>query len=350
MIEQLIDWTERGWVPDFALRAGIRRLLKQRLRETDRGSAEANGARRDELIAEFSSGPIALVPEKANEQHYEVPAELFALTLGPRKKYSSCLWNSETRNLAEAEEAALAETCARAELADGMRILELGCGWGSLSLWMAEKYPAAKITVVSNSNSQREFIETTAAERGIETNLTVITSDINDLSFDAVDDAEFDRVVSVEMFEHVRNHRELLRRISGWLQPDGKLFVHIFCHKELTYPFQDKNKSDWMSRYFFSGGIMPGIDLLPGYDEHMSLEKQWIWNGKNYQRTCEAWHDNLNANRDRALQVLTETYGQAEAVRWFHRWRMFYLACSELFGYADGNEWFVVHYRFTNNQ
>lgn len=344
MINKFIDWTERGYVPDGLLRIGIRRLLKKRLAQADAGSSEANLSQTDSLVAEFDEGPIALVPELANEQHYEVPADLFRLTLGPHRKYSSCYWPEGVTNLADSEAAALTETCARAELQDGMKILELGCGWGSLSLWMAEHYPNAKITVVSNSNSQREHIESTARSRGIDKNLKVITCDINDFETDQ----RFDRAVSVEMFEHVRNHRKLMNRISNWLKPEGKLFVHIFCHRELTYKFQDEGESDWMSRYFFSGGIMPGEDLLARYDEDLELADKWIWNGQHYQKTCEAWHANMIKNRDQILPILEATYGKEEGVRWFNRWRMFYLACSELFGYKTGNEWYVTHYLFNN--
>ena len=344
MVERFIDWTERGKVPDFLVRAGIRRLLRKRLAHVDCGSADANRAQTDRLVEEFSNGPIALVPDKANEQHYEVPAKLFELTLGPRRKYSSCVFENGNQKLDVAEINALETTCKRAGIENGMSVLELGCGWGSLSLWMAEQYPNSKLTVVSNSNSQREFIESTAKERGIERNLTVVTCDIND--FDSSE--KFDRAVSVEMFEHVRNHKLLMKRISSWLKEDGKLFVHIFCHRNLTYKFQDEQKSDWMSRYFFSGGIMPGKDLLPRYREHLALENEWTWNGQHYQITCEAWLANMDANRKQIMPVLESTYGKADAIRWFNRWRMFYLACSELFGFNGGNEWMVGHYLFDN--
>ncbi len=225
-----------------------------------------------------------------------------------------------------------------------MRILELGCGWGSLTLWMAEKYPAAKITAVSNSRSQRAHILEQAKNRGIDQNLTVVTCDMND--FDT--DQQFDRVVSVEMFEHMRNYQQLLNRISRWLVPDGKLFVHIFCHRELVYKFQDEGSTDWMSRYFFSGGIMPNDELLSWFQDDVSLVKRWRWNGAHYQKTCEAWLANMDANREPIMKVLIETYGAQDAKRWFHRWRMFYLACSELFGFHGGNEWYVAHYLFEN--
>ncbi len=342
MIQRFIDWTEQGLVPDAILRLGIRRLLKQRLKRVDAGSEQANRDRTELLIREFCQGPIALVPELANEQHYEVPAELFRLTLGPHRKYSSCVWPEGVTTLADAESAALQTTCQRAELRDGMRVLELGCGWGSLSLWMAQHYPNSKLTVVSNSNSQREYIELEAQRRGIDANLRVITCDINEFETSE----RFDRVVSVEMFEHVRNHQALMNRISHWLTTDGKLFVHVFCHRELTYRFQDEGSSDWMSRYFFSGGIMPGKNLLARYQADLKLESQWSWNGKHYQRTCEAWHSNMVMNRKQIMPILEQTYGKKDAVRWFHRWRMFYLACSELFGFNGGNEWFVAHYLF----
>lgn len=341
-VADFIDLTERGWMPDPMVRFGIRRLLRKRLNEIDSGNEEENQNRFKELVQEFSSGPIAHVPEKANEQHYEVPAELFRLSLGPRLKYSGCYWPEGTTTLQQAEEAALQATCERAEIIDGMNILELGCGWGSLSLWMAEKYPTANLTVVSNSNSQREFIENAARERGVDANLEVVTCDINDLQLDKT----FDRVVSVEMFEHVRNHKELMRRISGWLDPDGKLFVHIFCHRKFTYKFQNEQKSDWMSRYFFSGGVMPGDNLLAHYRDDLQLSKQWCWNGTHYQKTCEAWLRNMDQNRNQIMPVLIATYGEKDAVRWFNRWRMFYLACSELFGFSHGNEWWVSHYLF----
>ena len=345
MISQFIDWTERGYMPDTLVRVGIRRLLKKRLASVDQGSSTANRERLDSLIAEFSNGPLALVPEKANEQHYEVPAELFVRTLGERLKYSGCYWPDGVADLNQAEEVALAKSCEHAELADGMDILELGCGWGSLSLWMAEHYPNANITSVSNSASQREFILNRAKERGLDANLNVVTCDINDLKLEQ----KFDRVVSIEMFEHVRNHKELFRRIAGWLKDEGKLFTHIFCHREWTYKFQDEDSSDWMSRYFFSGGIMPGNDLFSEYQNDLQLQEQWKWDGTHYQRTCEAWLQNMDRNRDQIMPLLQATYGKDQATRWFNRWRMFYLACSELFGYRGGQEWWVSHYLFTKN-
>jgi len=342
MMERLIDWMERGYVADVALRAGIRHLLRKRLSNIDQGSCELNQERLENLIAEFSEAPIAIVPEKANEQHYEVPADLFRLMLGPRRKYSSCYWPEGTKDLTSAEDAALAMTCERAQLQDGQAILELGCGWGSLTLWMAKQFPNALITAVSNSSSQRDFILAEAKAQGVAKKLTVITADMNDFQ----PEGTFDRVVSVEMFEHMRNHQLLMHRISQWLKPTGKLFVHIFCHRCFTYKFTDDSQADWMSRNFFSGGIMPGDNLLDRYQRDLTLQQRWRWNGVHYQKTCEAWLAKLDENRAQAIELLTATYGEADAYRWFNRWRTFHIACSELFGFNGGNEWWVGHYLF----
>lgn len=341
LTDRLIDWAELGRVPDPLLRFGIRRLLKQRLAKEDRGSPAANQKRAVELAKKFAAGPIAVHTEAANEQHYEVPAELYRLMLGPHRKYSSCFWDESTETLADAERLALDITCQRAGLQDGQAILELGCGWGSLSLFMADRYRNAKITAVSNSNSQREFIEQKCFERGL-TNLNVITCDINDFTTEQ----QFDRVVSVEMFEHMKNYQRLLNQISGWLSDDGRLFVHIFCHRELTYEFQDEGSTDWMSRYFFTGGVMPGQSFFNHFDDDLSIVDQWSWNGRNYSATCEAWLKNMDDRRHEIMPVLQSTYGTDDAVRWFNRWRMFHLACSELFGFKGGDEWFVSHYLF----
>ena len=277
--------------------------------------------------------------------------------LGPRRKYSSCFFTEASSTLAEAEEAALAITCERAQLADGQEILELGCGWGSLSLWMAERYPRSRITAVSNSAPQRGFIEAEAAARGL-TNLQIITADMNDFAVGRVSNPSspestarpgrdgipsYDRVVSVEMFEHMRNYAKLLERISGWLRPTGKLFIHIFCHRRFAYPFETDGDSNWMGRYFFTGGIMPSEHLLQRFDQHLKVAQQWRWNGQHYQRTSEAWLRNLDEQRQKVMPILESCYGRAEARRWFHRWRMFFLAVAELFGYANGEEWFVTH-------
>jgi cyclopropane-fatty-acyl-phospholipid synthase len=334
-----IDCVERGWVPDLATRAAIRRLCSQRLGECQQSNCELEREDLESFLSDMRRGPIAPVPERANEQHYELPASFFGHVLGPHRKYSCCWWPAGVDSLEAAEAASLGETCARAELADGQEILELGCGWGSLSLWMASRYPGSRVTAVSNSRPQREYIESEARRRGIE-NLQVITADMNRLHFNR----SFDRVVSVEMFEHMRNYERLLRRISGWLRPEGRLFVHIFCHRRFAYPFETDGDDNWMGRYFFTGGIMPSDDLLARFSDDLRVERQWRWNGQHYQRTSDAWLHNLDRNRDQVMPILEEAYGRAESHRWFHRWRMFFLAVSELFGYRGGEEWFVGHY------
>jgi cyclopropane-fatty-acyl-phospholipid synthase len=338
----MIVLAERRIAPDSLIRFGIRRLLKQRLAdEYGPGNGNAVEARKLALMQSLAEGPVAVAQQEANDQHYEVPARFYHLALGPHLKYSSAYWGDGVRTLEEAEAAMLALTCERADLQDGQKVLELGCGWGSLSLWMAEHYPHSSFVSVSNSASQRAWIEQQALTRGLK-NLTVITADVGGFQ----PQGKFDRVVSVEMFEHMRNHRELMRRIHSWLVPGGKLFVHIFCHRELFYPFETEGESNWMGKYFFTGGVMPSFDLLDRSQDWYHLEQAWQVNGKHYSRTLEAWLDNTDARVDQILPVLAATYGEAEAKLWLQRWRMFFMACSELFGYGDGSEWFVGHYRF----
>ena len=340
MFRQMLNWVERGFVPDILVRRAIRRLCQKRLAEVDQGSCEANVRQLEAFVTEMNESCVAPIPEVANEQHYTVPSALFELILGKRLKYSSCFWPEDVLSLDQAEEAALQATCQRAELEDGMRVLELGCGWGAVSLWIAEHYPNCQITAVSNSPSQREYILAKAEQHGLDRNLTVITSDMND--FDS--GQRFDRAISLEMFEHMRNYRELLRRISNWLTPEGKLFIHIFCHREFAYEFVDRGETDWMSRYFFSGGIMPSDQLLFRFQEDLRVAKQWRWNGTHYQKTAEGWVANMDRNREKLLHVLSSTYGEQDALRWFHRWRLLFLAGAELFGYQQGQQWWVAHY------
>lgn len=337
-----IECVERGWIPDAWTRAAIRRLCTARLQECGGGRDLALACEESEsFLEELRSGPIALVPERANEQHYEVPPEFFGLVLGRHRKYSCCWWPAGVESLDEAEAAALDETCRRAQLEDGQDILELGCGWGSLSLWMASRYPHSRITAVSNSRPQRQYIESEARRRGID-NLTVLTADMNHFQFAGT----CDRVVSVEMFEHMRNYERLLRGIRSWLRPDGALFVHIFCHREFAYPFETEGDENWMGRHFFTGGLMPSEALLARFQTDLRLERQWRWSGQHYQRTADAWLANLDRERTAARAILAQCYGAAAADRWLNRWRMFFLAVSELFGYSGGREWFVGHYLF----
>ena len=337
-IDRLVDG---GLLPDALIRAGIRRLLRQRLREERRGGPEAAWQRQRELWSRMDRGPLAEQVQAANDQHYEVPPAFFERALGPRMKYSCALWETGGASLAEAEEAMLDLTCSRADLADGQRILELGCGWGSLSLWMAGRYPHARILALSNSRAQGAFIRDRAAALGL-ANVEVRTADMND--FEAPE-ATFDRVVSVEMFEHMRNHRELLRRIAGWLAPGGKLFVHIFTHREFSYLFEPRDAGDWMSREFFSGGVMPSDALLLRCQEHLHLEEHWRVAGEHYRRTAEAWLANLDARSGEVLELFGQAYGPAQAPARLQRWRVFFMACAELWGWPEGG-WLVSHYRF----
>jgi cyclopropane-fatty-acyl-phospholipid synthase len=337
-----MDWVEAGRVPDALVRIGIRRLCRTRLREIVRPDCEAAAAANARFRAELDASPIALVPDLANEQHYEVAPAFFERVLGPRMKYSCGYWPEGVTDLAASEEAMLKLTCERAELADGMRVLDLGCGWGSLSLWIAEHYPACRVLAVSNSKPQREFILARCSRLGLD-NVEVVTADVNE--FEA--DGRFERVLSVEMFEHVRNHTLLLSRIARWLEPGGKLFVHHFSHREYAYPYTTDGEDDWMGRYFFSGGIMPSDDLLLHRQRDLSLERIWRVSGRHYQKTSEAWLVQQDRQRDELLPILAEVYGAADAELWFQRWRLFFLACAELFGYRDGNEWWVTHVLMT---
>lgn len=338
----IIALCERGLVPDSITRAGMRRLIAERLQEqTARDAPWERRAWRQRL----QESPMAIETQAANVQHYEVPAAFFAMHLGPRLKYSCCLYPSGRETLGQAEEAMLDAYAERAGLRDGHRVLDLGCGWGSLSLWLAQRFPSSRIVGLSNSTGQRDFILERARAMGLY-NLEVVTGNIVDFDFSPTTlDGGFDRVLSIEMFEHMRNYRLLLAKIAHWLAPEGRLFVHVFAHRVFSYPFEDRDDSDWMTRHFFRGGLMPSQDLLPSFDDDMRLERQWWLPGSHYARTAHHWLEGLDAHRRDIRRVLAPAYGR-DTDRWVQRWRMFYMAVAELFGYAGGTQWGVAHYLF----
>ena len=334
---------EKEIVPEWLIRQGIRNMLARKVREITIDDVEERQAREIAFVQDLKQRPIAIKTKKANEQHYEVPTEFFLKVLGPHMKYSCALFENGTQTLQEAEVQMLELTCRRAELSDGKKILELGCGWGSLSLFMAEKFKNSHITAVSNSSTQKQYIDEQAKLRNIE-NLQVITQDMND--FDTCE--TFDRIVSVEMFEHLKNYREMFYRVSKWMQPDARFFLHIFTHHRYAYHYENIDGTDWLTEYFFQGGMMPSNDLVLHFQEHLELEKHWCVSGTHYQRTSECWLARMKENRSEIEPILAQTYGDSNVTRWWVYWQLFFLACAELWGYKNGNEWLVSHYLFKN--
>lgn len=339
-----ISLAESGKVPNSLVSYGIERACAQRLREIQSQYSQDPVGELAKFIEYLNRAPIAESTEEANQQHYELPPEFFEFILGPRKKYSGCEWQGGVTTLEEAETVALETVISRAEIEPGQSILELGCGWGSLTLFLAEKFPTAAIVAVSNSASQREYIESQCRKLSLK-NVRVITADINDFE----PQTKFDRIVTVEMLEHVRNYSALFAKMKNWLEDEGKLFVHIFRHREFAYLFETERSRNWMGRHFFTGGVMPSHDLLIKAQDSLTVERQWQVNGMNYARTADAWLDNMSRNQSQIMKVLESVYGSQKAAKWYQRWRMFFIACRELFGFADGTEWGVSHYLFGRN-
>ncbi len=331
----LMELAEKGKMPDAAIRAGIRKLLRDRVRLESKASGEDQMEELFKFIRMMEKSPVAVATDTANEQHYEVPSDLFQLFMGSHLKYSCGYWPVADTTLTESEDYMLELTCKRAGIEDGMDILDLGCGWGSLSLWMAGRYPHSNIVSVSNSRTQKKFIDA----RGFN-NLEVITSDINDLQLAR----RFDRVVSVEMFEHMRNWPELLKRINTWLKLNGELFIHIFVHRELAYLFNEEGQVNWMAEHFFKEGMMPSENLLTLTNNDMVVDRMWRVNGRHYAKTLRAWLDRIDHNEENAIAVLERDLGPEGARLQFGRWRIFFMACEELFGFKGGEEWYVAHY------
>jgi cyclopropane-fatty-acyl-phospholipid synthase len=330
MLSELL--LEKNLVPDFIIRSKIRSYIK--LREESEKNFDIK-----KFIDSLSGQPIAVDTKKANEQHYEVPARFFELTLGPQLKYSCALFEEGAETLAEAESKMLELTAKRAQLADGQTILELGCGWGSFSLWMAQAFPNSEIISVSNSHSQKKYIDSVIARKGFK-NLKVMTADMNQFDIDK----KFDRIVSVEMFEHMRNIQKLFAKVASFLKPEGLLFIHIFSHTQFAYLFEVRDQTDWMAKYFFTGGMMPSDSLYSHFQEDLIIETQWIVNGVNYSKTAEAWLQNMDSYKKEIKEIFSETYGDQNATKWWVYWRIFFMSCSELWRYKNGKEWHVMHY------
>jgi cyclopropane-fatty-acyl-phospholipid synthase len=335
-----IALAERGLIPDAWIRTGIRRLDRRRLAELARGGVEAQSRRARRFLDQLRSSPVALETDRPKAQHYELPPAFFRLALGRRMKYSSGHWPAGVQALDDAEESMLSLCGLRAQLEDGMEILDLGCGWGSLTLWAAETFPNARVLAVSNARPQLAFIRASAEERGL-ANVRTALGDMNRVSLDR----RFDRVLSIEMFEHMRNWKALLARIAGWLEPQGKVFVHVFTHRRFSYLFEADGADDWMGRHFFTAGMMPSDDLMLRVQDDLRVERHWSMSGTHYERTADAWLANMDRHREEILEIFAGVYGRSRAKRWFHRWRIFFMACAELWGYAGGEEWLVSHYR-----
>ncbi|EMN02379.1 cyclopropane-fatty-acyl-phospholipid synthase [Leptospira noguchii str. 1993005606] len=333
---------EKDIFPDWLIRFKIRRLLAQRLKQENQGSIEANQKRLIDYVNVLKQSPIAVYTKAANEQHYEVPAEFFKLVMGKYMKYSSGYWETSETSFDESERKMLEITCQRAKIQNGMSILDLGCGWGSLSLYLAENFPKSQIVGVSNSKSQKKYIDEQIKKRRLK-NLKIITADMNEFKIIK----KFDRLVSVEMLEHMRNYEKLFERFSSFLKPEGLFFVHIFTHHRFAYPFEIKDDTDWMSRYFFTGGQMPSHNLFLYFQKDFQIQNQWAINGTHYANTSETWLSRMYQNKTEIINIFMDVYGDKYALKWFVYWKVFFMACAELWKYKRGEEWIVSHYLFS---
>jgi len=336
---------ETDYVPETLIRVGIQKMLSDKLTELHVAAPAVRQQKEDAFCQDLKTRPVAIKTDAANEQHYEVPTEFFRLVLGPHMKYSCALWEDGDDSLKVAEERMLKLTCERARIKNGDSILELGCGWGSLSLWMAENYPQSKITAVSNSATQKQYIDNEAQKRSL-SNLTVVTANMIDFHFDG----KVDRVVSVEMFEHLKNYAEMFKRIDTWLKPGGLFFMHIFTHRFYPYHYENLDGNDWLTEHFFEGGMMPSNNLPMHFQDDLMCEEKWEVSGVHYQKTAEYWLTNMKNNREEIEPILASTYGQSKVRKWWVYWKLFFLACAELWGYKDGSEWMVCHYLFRKRQ
>lgn len=346
VVKFFVRGMEKGLVPDPIIRLGIRNLLKQRLKDMQIQESKSRGKFIDHYANVLRESPLAIMTKQANEQHYEVPTEFYELCLGQHKKYSSCFWEDNMSELEQAEQKALDISIERAEITDGMRILELGCGWGSLSLELAKRFPNSPVTVVSNSTTQKKFIDSQAQKRGFK-NLTVLTRDLGKEENYHFGEEKFDRVMSIEMMEHLRNYEKFFSLVARAMKPEAKFFIHIFTHKSTPYFFETEGEDNWMGKYFFSGGQMPARDLFDRFNQHLNVSKKWDWNGTHYQKTLEAWLKKMDQNENQVRKLFAQAYGAENVELWVNRWRVFYMACSELFGFNNGSEWAVTHYLLT---
>lgn len=342
LVKNFIKVLENGFVPDPITRVGIRHLVKKRLQESSTDLAH-DPQYLKHYVQKLKASPLAIMTTEANQQHYEVPTAFYDLSLGQHKKYSSCYWENDTQSLEEAEQRALDISIEHAGVKDGMRVLELGCGWGSLSLELARRFPNSEIYAVSNSKTQKQYIDSMAHNRGLK-NLTVLTRNLALKESYEFGEKKFDRVMSIEMMEHLRNYELFFKYLSPSINDDGKFFIHIFTHKQTPYFFETEGEDNWMGKYFFSGGQMPSRDLLDEFNNDLIVEKKWDWNGVHYSKTLEAWLENTDKEKSKVLSMFKTAYGENEATLWYNRWRVFFMSCSELFKYNDGKEWGVTHY------